>query len=252
MPARRAARPPTGFTLVEVLVALVIMAVMAAMGWQGVAGMVRAKDIGQAASERTLRLSTVLAQFEQDLLAIYDSPTLPGFKREGANLRLLRRLDNGVQVVVWALREGRWQRWASPITSNAAQLGQAYQRSQLLLGTEAEQLLLIDGVTDLQLTVWNGTGWSNAESSGELVVAKPATSTAPLPSKSSSASGSDGSTGDGNAGSGGSKTGGPIGVSTADAAARSRVALPPGVRLQLDLPEGRIVRILALAPQLTN
>ena len=43
-----------GFTLVEVLVALVIMAVVAAMGWQGVSGMARAREIATAASERTL------------------------------------------------------------------------------------------------------------------------------------------------------------------------------------------------------
>ncbi|MDO8376410.1 MAG: prepilin-type N-terminal cleavage/methylation domain-containing protein, partial [Aquabacterium sp.] len=35
-----------GFTLVEVLVALVIMAVIAVMGWQGVDSMARSRDIG--------------------------------------------------------------------------------------------------------------------------------------------------------------------------------------------------------------
>ena len=36
--------------------ALVIMAVIAVMGWQGVDSMARSRDIGQAASERALRL----------------------------------------------------------------------------------------------------------------------------------------------------------------------------------------------------
>ena len=40
--------------------------------------MARARDIGQAASERTLRLSALVGQWEQDLAAVYDSPQVPG------------------------------------------------------------------------------------------------------------------------------------------------------------------------------
>ena len=36
-----------GFTLVEVLVALVVMSLLAVMAWQGVDGMVRARDASQ-------------------------------------------------------------------------------------------------------------------------------------------------------------------------------------------------------------
>ena len=80
-----------GFTLIEVLVALVIMAIMAAMGWQGVASMARSRDIGSAASERTLRLSALVGQLEQDLAATYDSPLVPGLSFDGAALRLDRK-----------------------------------------------------------------------------------------------------------------------------------------------------------------
>ena len=72
-------RPAPGFTLVAVLVALVIMAVVAAMGWQGVAGMTRAREIASAASERTLRLSALVGQWEQDFPATLDTPRCPGW-----------------------------------------------------------------------------------------------------------------------------------------------------------------------------
>ena len=232
-PLRRRA---AGFTLVEVLVALLIMAVMAAMGWQGVSGMARAKEIGQTASERTLRLSTLMAQWEQDLLAIYDSTTLPGLQFDGASLRLLRRSDGGVQVVVWSLREGRWQRWASPASNTAAGLQQAWQAAQQLVGNEPGQLLLTDGVTGWQLYFWRGQGWSNAQSSADVATVVTTTSTAAAGGGNAESSATDGN---------------PVKVS-ATVDATQHVKLPSGVRLQVDLTEGRITRDVALAPQLSN
>ena len=61
-----------GFTLVEVLVAMLIMAMLAVMAWQGVDGITRTRDVSQARLEQTLRLNTVMGQFEQDLQALQD------------------------------------------------------------------------------------------------------------------------------------------------------------------------------------
>ena len=83
-------RRTAGFTLVEVLVALLIMAILSAMAWQGVDGMVRARDASQAAAERTLRLTTVMAQWELDLASLYDRGSVPPLAFDGANLRLVR------------------------------------------------------------------------------------------------------------------------------------------------------------------
>ena len=59
-----------GFTLVEVLVAMMIMAILAVMAWQGVDGIVRTRTASQARLEQTLRLNTVLGQLEQDVQAV--------------------------------------------------------------------------------------------------------------------------------------------------------------------------------------
>ena len=64
------AAPHAGFTLVEVLVALLVMAVMAGMAWQGVDGIVRTRNATQVRLEQALRLNTVIAQWDQDLAAI--------------------------------------------------------------------------------------------------------------------------------------------------------------------------------------
>ena len=53
-------RNAAGFTLIEVLVAMTVMAVMAMMAWQGVDGIVRARDANQSRLEQTLRLNSVI------------------------------------------------------------------------------------------------------------------------------------------------------------------------------------------------
>ncbi len=215
-----------GFTLVEVLVALVIMAVVAAMGWQGVSAMARARDIAAAASERSLRLSALVGQWEQDLAAIYDSPQLPGLSFDGSALRIVRRADGGVQVVVWSVRDGVWLRWASPSANRVGSLQQAWLASQQLQGSEAVQLRLIEGVTDWQIYFWRGQGWSNAQSSGDLVVSAPASAASSAAAPASSAS-----------------------AALAATVQTTRTLLPSGVRLQIDLPEGRLLRDVMLSPQ---
>lgn len=166
-----------GFTLVEVLVALLIMAILAAMGWQGVDGMVRARDASQGAAEGTLRMTTVVAQWERDLGAIYDGPAVPAIAFDGATLRLVRASPDGAQVVAWSLREGVWRRWVSVAVTRAADLQQAWLQSQQLLGNEETQVRLLDGAAGWQIYFYRGNAWSNAQSSADL--APPQAASAP-------------------------------------------------------------------------
>ena len=214
-----------GFTLVEVLVALVIMAVVAAMGWQGVASMTRAREIAAAASERTLRLSALIGQWEQDLAATFDSPLVPGLSFDGSAMRIARRAEGGVQIVVWSLREGIWRRWSSPLVTRVGELQQVWQASQQLQGQEAGQLRLADGVSDWQIFFWRGQGWSNAQSSGDVALAANSQTPAAAAAPGSAASAADATNGK-----------------------AQRTLLPSGVRLQIDLPEGRLLRDVMLAP----
>ena len=110
----RTARSQSGFTLVEVLVALSLMAVLAGMAWQGLDGIARARTISQERVEQTLRLNTVLAQWEQDLQSVFDTNLVPALAFDGQTLRLTRRVDAGVALVAWSVRGGVWQRWAGP------------------------------------------------------------------------------------------------------------------------------------------
>lgn len=159
-----------GFTLVEVLVALVVMSLLAVMAWQGVDGMVRARDASQQRLDATLRLNTALAQWQLDLLSIQQTPAVPGLRFDGASLTLTRRTPGGLQLVVWSLREGRWLRWAAPVGTSSNDLREHWLRSQQLQGAEPGQVVVLEGVASWNVQYFRAddNAWSNAQSSDDL------------------------------------------------------------------------------------
>lgn len=162
-----------GFTLIEVLVALAIMSLMAMMAWRGVDAIMRTRDISQAKLEQTMRLQTVLAQWEQDLQAVQDVGTIPALRFDGATLRLTRWRPAGVQVVAWSLRDGAWLRWESAVSSNFNELLASYQYSLQLQDKSPGVVRAVEGVNAWQLYFYRGNAWSNALSSDD-VAASPA------------------------------------------------------------------------------
>ena len=166
-----------GFTLVELLVALLVMAVLTLMAWRGVDGIVRARDISQAELDRSLRLNTAIAQWDRDLLALSDTTAVPPLSYDGATLRLVRRVDAGtigpnsgpgVQLVAWSLRGAQWTRWAGPVVTRVADLQESWLRSQQATADAGAALVLLDGVSDLQIQFFRNNGWSNPQSSGDI------------------------------------------------------------------------------------
>ena len=168
-PGPHTQRPSGGFTLIEVLVALVVMSVLAGLSWQAVDAMVRTRQAVDQQSQRLVVLGTALAQWEQDLQQVLADAPLPALHFDGARLRVLRRVPGGVQLVVWSVRNGQWQRWASAPTALEAELLQSWAQAPQLLGREPGHITLAQGVGGWQLYFFRGNAWSNAQSSGDLV-----------------------------------------------------------------------------------
>jgi general secretion pathway protein J len=164
-----------GFTLVEVLIALVLMAIMTGLAWRGLDAMLRSREITQQSIERSSVLQTALAQWEQDLEQIQPSGLVgEPLAFDGLHLRFTRRHPQGLQVVVWMLQDGQWSRWASAPATTLAALRQTWERSQQPLVLAGERLIVLSGVSDWQLYYFWDNAWANAMSTGgEAPTVKP-------------------------------------------------------------------------------
>jgi general secretion pathway protein J len=164
-----------GFTLVEVMIALVIMAVMAAMAWRGIDGIVNARNITQEHLEQTVRLNTVIAQWEQDLTSIQDSAAVPtALMCDGATVRIARRTPVGMQIVAWSLRPdgngSAWWRWAGPPVTTVTGLTDGWMKSFQLQGSEPGQTRTLGGLTQWQVYFYRNNAWTNCQSSGDTTL----------------------------------------------------------------------------------
>lgn len=204
-----------GFTLVEVLVALFVMSILAALAWRGVDALARSREAGEQKMQRSLRFTNVIAQWEADIRALRDTGDVPAVAFDGGTLRLTRTAPGGVQLVAWSLKQGRWLRWASPAVTHGPDLQEWWMRSQQLHGGEAEQLKALEDVVNWNVQFFRVDSWTNAQSTGDLVVAAPPAN--------------------------------PTG--TPNPVQQQQIALPDGIRLMLTFAEGTLTRDVIVPAQ---
>ncbi len=189
-PARRKAG---GFTLVELMVALMVMALLSLMSWRGLDAMGRAQAQTQARADDLQTLRNGLAQWTADLDAMatdLSNPrainTLPSpLEWNGLVFRITRyssgAADPGLRVVAWTLGQdqGRkaWLRWQSPVLQSRVALQQAWQQAAIWAQSPTEasraQQVSVIPLADWQLFYYRGDSWSNPASSSEASAVNP-------------------------------------------------------------------------------
>jgi general secretion pathway protein J len=173
VPTLRTSCRTQGFTLVELLVALFALALLASLSWQGLDGMIRARQATETRADEILTLQTGLAQWTADLDAVEVFGTATDIEWNGRALRLTRRSSlapaDGALVVGWSRREGQWVRWQSPPVFTRGDLDAAWQQADLWAQNPSDamrqQEVVIAPLEDWQIFFYRCNAWTNPLSS---------------------------------------------------------------------------------------
>lgn len=179
---RRPSASQRAFTLVELMVALLLLAILAGFAWRGIDGMQRSTQIFTAHSNTVFSLNTVLKQLQTDLDEMRATHAIEAIQFDGASLRFTRNAPQDrskTVLVVWARKlqntSGKTAllRWQSLPCTTVADLFDASMRASIWQSdgqsadpAEQAQLLLND-TTEWQAYFYRGS-WFNAQSREEL------------------------------------------------------------------------------------
>ena len=156
-----------GFTLIEVMVAILLMAVVSLIAWRGLDSVTRADQHLQASTEQTETLLRALNQMQRDInlrasveLNSRDDAsketglaavTVRSSDSKGFRLDVIRSAPvagDGLQRVRWWLKGDSLYRAAAPA------------RDRYPLPAAKDGVVVLSGVNDLQVRVWEADkGW---------------------------------------------------------------------------------------------
>lgn len=189
---------PSGFTLIEVMIAIVIMAVLSLIAWRGLDSMGRANTQLQLRTEEIARLMRALQQIERDLAwrtttelpsaaidaipegqEAADAETRRGPRTAapvfllpaGMEVRRLTETPFLVEVVRAApAAPGRWQRvqwWLQSGTLYRA-AGPAADAYPLPAPQAADRVAVLEGIASFEVRAWEpDQGWRRLPATGQ-------------------------------------------------------------------------------------
>jgi general secretion pathway protein J len=158
--------PEAGFTLIEVMVALVVIAIVGLMAWRGMDAMIRGQENIEGRAKQDALYFQVVRQFERDCQEIILSSNLdiPVYAAGQKNIWWLRRYEQANQVnwaiVGYGISENGLRRWVSrPLTNKPDALGlwQAILRDPDLVSSTMKMTLEAPEIISQEATVITNT-----------------------------------------------------------------------------------------------
>jgi general secretion pathway protein J len=176
-------RRSVGFTLVELLVALMVMALLSLMSWRGLDAMARTQNQTQTRTDDLRALQNGLGQWGADLDAMLDTPDALDWS--GQSLRILRysnvSVGSGLRVVAWTRRDvdgaPQWLRWQSDVLQTRSAIQDAWLQAGLWGQNPNQETkrreVAITPLAQWQIFYYRGGAWTNPASSSGATAALP-------------------------------------------------------------------------------
>ncbi|MFZ3287023.1 MAG: prepilin-type N-terminal cleavage/methylation domain-containing protein [Telluria sp.] len=156
----------SGFTLVELLVAISILAIVAVLGWRGLDGIVRARIALTEQMETTRGMQLAFAQMQNDCEHLTGQRMLRNrpYLLAGADRMTLVRnsyTENEparLQVIAYRVREGVLTRRESAATRDLVELDVLW-KAAISDADTTPAVTLQSGVSAMVVQVWENNGW---------------------------------------------------------------------------------------------
>jgi len=156
----------SGFTLVELLVAISILAIVAVLGWRGLDGIVRARIALTEQMETTRGMQLAFAQMQNDCEHLTGQRLLRNrpYLLAGADRMTLVRnsyTENEparLQVIAYRIRDGVLTRRESAATRDLVELDVLW-KAAISDADTTPPVTLQSGVSAMVVQVWENNGW---------------------------------------------------------------------------------------------
>ncbi|WP_312341220.1 type II secretion system protein GspJ [Stutzerimonas nitrititolerans] len=179
--ARCTTRKAAGFTLIEVMVAIMLMAIVSMIAWRGLDGIARARTHLEDSTEHTAQLMRALNQLKRDLdmrattelMAPVDDQENPPV--EDRSLPVAVKVQGGgpgspklALIRNSADRKGTLQRVRWWVEGDTLYRASAQPRERYPLPAPRDAVAVLEGLTKFSIRIWQPSkGWSTV-SSAEL------------------------------------------------------------------------------------
>lgn len=176
-------RPQAGFTLIEVMVAILIMAIISVISWRGLDSITQASERLDGNAKASAGLLNALRQFERDMVLRADSELIAAPHRDAAGSPLLPqsvalRRQTRIPFELEILRSvpgrpGQWQRvqWRQQENTLYRNAGAGSNLFPLPAPSQQNEIAVLEGVQKVTLRTWRaGQGWQDplASTQGRL------------------------------------------------------------------------------------